>query len=112
MVDAMDLPNTLRIRDLSALTGAFAALVTVFLLLTSGTATQEVLAASGLVEEFVDEGAEVQVNFTKIGGESNTDYSIRLPKQSNVLEAGLNLTGEHIFKTNQVQTYKSAYDFR
>ena len=108
----MDPTSTFRLRDVSALTGSLAAFAIVALLIVSGTATQDVMAASGLVTDFVGAGDTIQINFTKIGGSDNIDYSIKLPKQSNVVEASLNVTGEDIFIGNQFKSFKSAFDFR
>ncbi|UCC93682.1 MAG: VCBS repeat-containing protein, partial [Thermoplasmata archaeon] len=108
----MDPFKSITLRDISATTATLFAFVTVALLISSGTATEDVLAASGLVTEFVGAGDEVEVNFTKIGGSENTDYSLRLPKQSNVVDARVNFTGSDIFMANQIKTFKSAFDFR
>ncbi len=108
----MDPTSTLRMRNVSALTGSVAAFAIVALLLVSGTATQDVMAASGLVTDFVDAGDTLQINFTKVGGSENVDYSIKLPKQSNVVDASMNVTGEDIFIGNQFKSFKSAFDFR
>jgi hypothetical protein len=53
-----------RMRDVSALTGTLVAFAMVALLVTSGTATEDVMAASGLVTEFFGAGDSVQINFT------------------------------------------------
>ncbi|NOQ53592.1 MAG: hypothetical protein GQ558_03180, partial [Thermoplasmata archaeon] len=108
----MDPTSTFRLRDVSALTGSLAAFAIVALLIVSGTATQDVMAASGLVTDFVGAGDTIQINFTRVGGSDNIDYSIKLPKQSNVVEASLNVTGEDIFIGNQFKSFKSAFDFR
>jgi hypothetical protein len=108
----MFITRALGISDLHALTGTLVVLSVVCLLLTSGAVTEEALAASGVLTEFTDGSNEVMLNFTKIAGGDNTDYSLRLPKQSNVIDARLDLNGEDYFIGNQIKTYKSAYDFR
>ncbi|MCK5251921.1 MAG: VCBS repeat-containing protein, partial [Thermoplasmata archaeon] len=108
----MDLSNTITLRDASATTATLFAFVTVALLIASGTATEDVLAASGLLTEFMGVGEEVVINFTKIGGAENTDNSILMPKQSNVVDARLNLTGSDVFIGNQVKKFASGFDFR
>jgi len=108
----MDPTSTNRLRDVSALTGSLAALAMVALLIASGTVTEDVMAASGLITEFTDAGDAIQINFTAIGGSDNTTNSIRLPKQSNVVSASMNISGEDVFIGNQIKSYKTAFDFR
>jgi len=103
---------TINLKDVSATAGTLFAFAMVAMLITSGTASDDALAASGTVTEFLGAGDEVEINFTKIGGNENTDYSIRLPKQSNVVDAKINFTGSDIFIGNQKKSFKSAYDFR
>jgi hypothetical protein len=108
----MDPPIAFSVKQLSAATTSLVALLTVALLISSGTTTEETLAASGLLTDFLGAGEEVQINFTSVGGSENTSLSLLLPKQSNVVDARLNFTGDDIFIDNQKRTYKSAYDFR
>ncbi|MHC4780731.1 MAG: hypothetical protein ACYTFG_19340, partial [Planctomycetota bacterium] len=69
----MDLPRTITVKDFSATTGTLFAFAIVAMLITSGTTSEDALAASGIVTEFVGAGDEVGINFTKIGGSENTD---------------------------------------
>jgi hypothetical protein len=108
----MDAFKSVTLKDVSKTTGTLFAFAMVAILITSGTASDDALAASGLVTNFMGAGEVIDINFTKIGGSENTDYSIRLPKQSNVVDARVNFTGSDMFIGNQVKTFKSAFDFR
>jgi hypothetical protein len=80
------------------------------MLIMSSTVSQDVGAASGILERFSSGDSNLTINFTREG--ENVDYSIRLPKQSNVLEARVNLTGSDYLKTNVNKTIKSGFDWR
>ncbi len=80
------------------------------MMMTSSTVTTDVVAASGILETFTNGETEGMINWTK--EDENVDYSIRLPKQSNVLEAGLSFNGTAYFKENVNNTIKSAFDWR
>ncbi len=97
---------------LRAVPGTLLALAVVSILLTSGIGSEGVEAASGLITELHNQPPTVQINYTRIDGQENTDYTLRLPKESNVLSASVNLTGDYIFIKNQVTSYKSSQDWR
>jgi hypothetical protein len=86
--------------------------VVFMVMLLSSTMTTEVQGASGILEHFTNGDAGANINFTRIEGEDNTDYSFKLPKQSNILEARMNFTGDAFFKENVNRTIKSSWDWR
>ncbi len=85
-------------------------LVVMAMLMTSSTVTQEVMAASGVVDTFSSGDDEGIINYTR--EDENADYSIRLPKQSNVLEASMVFNGSDYLKSNVNKTIKSSFDWR
>ena len=85
-------------------------LVVFSMLMTSSTVTQDVMAASGIVDTFTNGDSEGYVNWTK--EDENTDYSIKLPKQSNVLSAELSFNGSVYTRDNVNKSIKSAFDWR
>ena len=88
------------------------AIAVVSLLLTSSIGSDSVQAASGVITELHNQPPSVQINYTRIDGQENTDYTLRLPKESNVLTARVNLTGEDIYIKGQITSYKSSQDWR
>ena len=80
------------------------------MLMTSSTVTQDVMAASGIVDTFTNGDSEGYINWTR--EDDNTDYSIKLPKQSNVLSAEMSFNGSAFFKENVNKSIKSAFDWR
>ena len=101
-----------RALHLELLPGTLLALAVVSLLLTSSIGSDSVEAASGVITELHNQPSEVQINYSRIDGQENTDYTLRLPKESNVLSASVNLTGDYIFKENQITSYKTSQDWR
>ncbi|UCC93939.1 MAG: VCBS repeat-containing protein, partial [Thermoplasmata archaeon] len=85
-------------------------LVVMALLMTSSTVTEDVMAASGIVTTFSNGEDEGLINYTK--EDDNADYSIRLPKQSNVLEADMQFEGTDYLKQNVNKTIKTSWDWR
>jgi len=56
----MDLPRTITVKDFSASFGSLFAFAIVAILITSGTVSDDALAASGIVTEFVGAGDFIQ----------------------------------------------------
>ncbi len=108
----MDFVGLSRAFHVGTISGTVIALGIVAILLSSGIGVQNAAGATGVRREFFGEGDAVTINFTKTGGEDNTDYTLKLPKESNVLSAQVDLTGTDVFKTNQVQSLKTAFDWR
>jgi len=92
-----------------ALTPALAVLV-LGMLTTSSTVTEDASAASGVLKHFTIGEDNVTINFTK--DSARTDYSIRLPKESNVLDARLTLEGSAYLKANNNRSLSSSSDWR
>jgi len=80
------------------------------LLMSSSTVAPGVQAATGIVRNFTSGDHNVTLNFTREA--LNTDYSLKIPKESNVLSAKVRFTGEYVLKTNQNKTLNAANDWR
>jgi len=86
------------------------ALLVLGMLISGSTVTEDVAAATGVLRDFTVGKGNVTINFTK--DSARTDYSIRLPKESNVLDASLTLKGSDFLKTNNNRSISSSSDWR
>jgi len=98
------------IKWLRGITVPMTVLVVMTMLMTSSTVTTDVMAATGVVTTFSNGDAEGIINYTR--EDENADYAIRLPKQSNVLEASMVFNGSDYLKQNMNKTIKSSFDWR
>ncbi len=98
-----------RMMTRGALVPAVAVLV-LGMLISGSTVTEDVAAASGILRTFSIGEGSVSINFTR--DSERTDYSIRLPKESNVLDASLTLEGSAFLKTNNNRSLSSSSDWR
>ncbi|MCK4969829.1 MAG: VCBS repeat-containing protein, partial [Thermoplasmata archaeon] len=78
--------------------------------MTSSTVTEDVLAASGVITTFSNGDAEGIITYTKDG--DNAKYAIKLPKESNILEASMVFKGTDYLKENVNRTIRSSFDWR